>query len=91
MFRVKGFLGTLVLSAALVAPILTSGCAERVRYYDEYYTDHHPWNDGEASAYRAWLAERHYEYREFNRLNREQQRQYWRWRHDHPAGINLRL
>jgi hypothetical protein len=85
MLRMKRYLGTLVLGAALVAPLLSSGCAARVRYYDDYYADYHPWNDGEIRAYHVWLGERHYEYREFNRLNREQQRDYWRWRHDHPG------
>jgi hypothetical protein len=27
--------------------------------------------------------ERHYEYRDFNRLDDDQQRDYRRWRHDH--------
>jgi hypothetical protein len=85
MFRKKSFWGTLVLGAALAAPLLASGCAAHVRYYDDYYADYHPWNDGEARAYRVWLSERRYEYREFARLNREQQRDYWRWRHDHPG------
>jgi len=84
MLRLKGFCRTLLLGAALATPLLTSGCAARVRYYDDYYADYHPWNDYEARAYRGWLAERHYEYREFNRLSRDQQRDYWRWRHDHP-------
>jgi len=83
MFQTKSFLGTLVLGTALVIPLWTAGCATHARYYDDYYADYHPWNDGEARAYRVWLAERHYEYREFTRLNRDQQRDYWRWRHDH--------
>lgn len=85
MLRTKRCLGTVVLGAALVAPLLTSGCAARVRYYDDYYADYHPWNDAEIRAYHGWLAERRYEYREFNRLSREQQHEYWRWRHDHPG------
>jgi hypothetical protein len=85
MLRIKGFLGPLVLGASMLAPLLTVGCAEHVRYYDDYRADYHPWNDGEVRAYRVWLVERHYEYRDFNRLNREQQRDYWRWRHDHPG------
>jgi hypothetical protein len=47
MLRIKGTLGTLVLSAAMLAPLLTSGCAAHARYYDEYHADYHPWNDGE--------------------------------------------
>jgi hypothetical protein len=84
MFRLKNYLGPLVLGAAITAPLLTSGCAAHVRYYDDYYADYHPWNDGEIRYYHIWLGERHYEYRDFNRLTRDQQRDYWRWRHEHP-------
>jgi hypothetical protein len=85
MFRIKGFLGTLVLGAAMIAPVLASGCAAHTRYYDEYHTDCHTWNNGEVGAYRVWVGERHYEYRDYNRLSREQQRDYWNWRHEHPG------
>ena len=81
----RSFWGTLVLGSALAVPLLSSGCAARVHYYDSYYADYHPWNDGEARAYRVWLGERRYEYRDFSRLNRDEQRDYWRWRHDHPG------
>lgn len=84
MLRTKGLLGTLLLGAAISAPLLTGGCAAHTRYYDDYYADYHPWDAREDHAYRAWLAERHYEWREYNRLTREQQRDYWRWRHNHP-------
>lgn len=83
MLRVRGYLGALVLSAAMLAPLLTSGCAVRARYYDGYRHDYHRWDDREDRAYRVWLGERHYEYREFNRLDNDQLRDYWRWRHDH--------
>ncbi len=84
MFRMKGIAGALVLSAAMVAPLLTSGCAARVRYYDSYHSDYHYWNAREDHAYRVWLGERHYEYRDFNKLSSEKQREYWNWRHAHP-------
>jgi hypothetical protein len=85
MIRAKRFWGTLLLAAAALAPIAMSGCAARVRVYDEYHSDYHDWNDREDRAYRLWLAERHYEYREYARLNIEQQREYWNWRHNHPG------
>jgi hypothetical protein len=83
MFR-RSFLRPLVLGCALAAPLLSIGCSARVRYYDDYHGDYHYWNSGEDRAYRAWLAERHYEYREYARLSKEQQRDYWKWRHEHP-------
>ena len=84
MFRMKKFLGSLVLGTAMLAPLVTSGCAAHVRYYDDYYADYHTWDAGEGRAYRVWLGERHYDYREFTKLSKEQQRDYWHWRHDHP-------
>jgi hypothetical protein len=83
MFRVKRYLAPLWLSAAMLLPLLASGCAARVRYYDEYHSDYHRWDDGEDRAYRVWLRERHYEYRDFNRLSRDEQHDYWSWRHNH--------
>jgi len=50
MLRTKGYLGPLVLGAAMLAPLSSSGCAARVRYYDEYHTDYHRWDDSEARA-----------------------------------------
>jgi len=84
MFQKKRFISTLALAAASLAPLLIGGCAARVRVYDDYYSDYHYWNAREEHAYRLWLAERHYEYREYERLSREQQREYWGWRHQHP-------
>ena len=85
MLRIGKFLGPLALGAAMLAPVLTVGCAARATYYDSYRADYHSWGDGEIRAYRVWLGERHYEYRDFNRLSRADQRAYWRWRHDHPG------
>lgn len=82
MIRTKRYKGTIFLVAASLAPLAISGCAARV--YDEYHSDYHHWNDREERAYRMWLAERHYEYREYARLNKEEQRDYWNWRHNHP-------
>jgi hypothetical protein len=33
--------------------------------------------------YRHWLEERHEAYVDFERLERKQQRAYWKWRHEH--------
>jgi len=84
MFHAKRFISAILLAAASLAPLAVSGCAARVRVYDEYHSDYHYWNDREDHAYRLWLAERHYQYREFARLNHEEQRDYWNWRHSRP-------
>ena len=85
MLRMNRYVGHLLIAAALVVPLAESGCAARVRYYDDYHADYHHWDNREDHAYRVWLRERHYEWREFNRLNRDEQHQYWSWRHDHPG------
>lgn len=84
MILSKRSVGTILLAADSFAPMAISGCASRVRVCDEYHGDYHYWNDREERAYRMWLAERRYEYREFSRLNKEEQRDYWNWRHNHP-------
>jgi len=84
MTRTKRHLSTALLAAASLAPVAISGCAARTRVYDDYYSDYHYWNDREDRAYRMWLAERHYEYREYARLSHQQQHEYWTWRHNHP-------
>ena len=42
MLRIKGYLGSMLLGAAMLAPVLTSGCAAHARYYDDYRADYHP-------------------------------------------------
>lgn len=85
MMRRKQFAGSLVLACAMLAPLMGAGCAARVRYYDEYHSDYHRWDDGEIRAYRVWVGERHSDYREYNQLSKDEQRDYWNWRHEHPG------
>jgi hypothetical protein len=59
-----------------------TGCAER-RYsgYDPYYGGgYYGRNAADDAYYRQWLAERRYNYVEYNRLSRERQQEYWEWR-----------
>jgi len=72
--------------AILVTTILAgaTACTARVRIYDEPRRDYHRWDDREERAYRAFLVERKREYREFGRLERRDQEEYWEWRHAHP-------
>lgn len=76
---------SVLLGAALLSPLMITGCAAHVsagyRVYDPYYRDYHVWGPGEDVYYNRWLGERHYERRDFRRLNRDQQRDYWQWRH----------
>ena len=104
MNHMHQYLGSLIVGAALVAPVgirAATNLSEGVRiinaaqvsvqigggrrYYDPYQKDYHVWNSGEDRAYRHWAAEERHEaqVREFNRRNRRQQAEYWRWRHTH--------
>ena len=53
------------------------------RVYDRAHRDYHSWNGDEDRFYRQYLDQQHHQYRAFSRMNRQQQLEYWRWRHDH--------
>jgi hypothetical protein len=59
---------------------------ETRRVYDENRRDWHEWNDNEEHSYRAYLTERHRDYRDFFQVDARGQRDYWTWRHSHPDG-----
>jgi hypothetical protein len=92
MYRARHYLGSLFLIAALSAPAITAGCAARagygVRVYDRDHHDYHNWDNREDQAYRRYLGERHEDYRDFSKLNRNEQNDYWNWRHSHPDSDN---
>jgi hypothetical protein len=72
-----GLLGTVV-------PRATEAQSVDVRVYDTHHKDYHNWDDHEDRAYRRYLAEKHYEYVEYQKQNARRQRAYWDWRHSHP-------
>jgi hypothetical protein len=54
------------------------------RFHDRDRNDDHEWNDAESRAYRHWLTEeRHRPYHDWNKASKREQRDYWRWRHEH--------
>lgn len=80
-------LSALVLSTALIGPVVARAqyaSHSEKRYYDQKGHDYHTWNNGEDRAYRAYLQEQHRDYRDFNKVKRGQQQQYFNWRHEHP-------
>ena len=77
----------LLISTLAAGAVLTTGCAEHRYQNDPYagyggYSGYYGYND---PYYRQWLAERRYNYVEYNRLNRERQREYWEWRRANEA------
>jgi hypothetical protein len=80
-----------LLSIALVLPVTTRAEEHHFkRYYDRDARDWHEWNEREERAYHRYWEERHDRHREWARLRREQQREYWRWRHQHPDTVLFR-
>jgi hypothetical protein len=76
-----------IAAAALIALLSGlalggAGCALGVRMYDPDYGDYHRWNRDEETVFRIYLDGRHEPYREFRSLDRDQQHEYWKWRHE---------
>jgi len=73
------------LFAVLFLSIFTlSGCAVHADYRvrDPYYNDYHVWNNDEVVYYNRWRVETRRPDVDYRRLRRDDQREYWRWRHD---------
>jgi len=84
MFQIKRFLGMFLLAASFLIGMAISGCAGRVRVYDEYHSDYHVWDHNEVVAYHRYWDDHHQPYRDYNKLNKDEQRDYWNWRHSNP-------
>ena len=69
------------IPAVLLACVLTSSCAHEYRVYDPDRHDYHNWDDHERDSYNRWAHETHHEDRDYKKLNGDEQRQYWEWRH----------
>lgn len=85
----RRFFGSLALGAILCTPMIVTAQEHRDkddhRYYDSDKRDYHEWNENENRAWRHWLQdERHITYHDWTKASRKQQRDYWRWRHEHP-------
>jgi len=82
------FLAGLFLTAALVAPLATKTSATpqlvSVRVYDRDHKDYHDWDDRESLSYEAYRHDHRGFAVTFQKNNRRQQSDYWKWRHEHP-------
>ena len=89
MQRLHRYLGSLLLGAALIAPVgiqakdKNQNCPDK-GYYDRDRKDCHTWDDNEDRAYRSWEEAQHKTHREFSKLKAGEQSEYWKWRHEHP-------
>lgn len=77
--RISAWLGAILLS------VVVTGCASRVavgyRVYDPYRYEYHVWDGNEGVFYNQWIIETHRPHRDYHRLRRDEQREYWMWRH----------
>ncbi len=85
-------LGGLILAALVIAPVAVAAEDHRgeVSYYDRDSRDYHYWNDGEDRQYRAYLVERHQVYVPFVKVRVKQQREYFKYRHEHGFKVEVR-
>jgi hypothetical protein len=90
MHRTHGYIASLLLTAALAAPVAIMAvpgpqeASVRVRVYDRNHKDYHNWDDNENRAWEHFLTENHRNSHEYSRSNKKEQSQYWNWRHSHP-------
>lgn len=77
---------SVLLSVALAVPLATVGCGDHHAYrvYDPYYSDYHDFDDHERVYYNQWIVETHHPNRDYKKLSKDEQKQYWTWRHNHP-------
>jgi hypothetical protein len=83
MFPIKRILGSAFLAVSLFIAVAGSGCAARLRIYDESHSDYHKWDRNEDVVYRSYWNGRNQPYRDYDKLNKDEQKEYWNWRHDH--------
>ena len=87
-------LALLTLSLGVTVPAVKAQYRDGVRvqrYYDRDARDYHEWNGNEERAYRYYLRQQRLRERDWRRMNRRQQMEYWRWRHSNPDSVIFRL
>jgi len=89
------FLNAALLGAALTIPVVLTPTVLRAEdnkaagrtYHDKQHNDDHQWDSHEDRAYRMYAKENHRKYRDFSKLNENDQQAYWGWRHDHSDAL----
>jgi hypothetical protein len=89
MQRAHGFIASLLLTAALAAPVSmiatpSPQASVQVRIYDKAHKDYHPYDDNEKQVY-AQFRVTHKSYNEdLSRETPKHQAVYFNYRHAHP-------
>ena len=84
------FLNSLLLGAALLAPIALTPSQLRAddrKYHDAARNEDHVWNAHEDKAYRIWVKDNHRKYVNFGNSKNRTKSAYWAWRHDHNDAL----
>jgi hypothetical protein len=90
MHRAHRIIGSLFLTAALMAPVSLiaaprpQSASVQVRVFDKDHNDYHNWDDNENQAWGRFQVETKKKPQEFSKVNKKEQSQYWNWRHDNP-------
>jgi hypothetical protein len=89
MHRAHRYIASLLLTAALAAPIAIMAAPMpqvgiQLRYYDKNHKDYHNWDDRENRSWGLYLSSNHRKDHEFAKASSKEQGQYWNWRHSHP-------
>jgi len=76
-------------SIALAGTAILAGCGGSVavgyRAYDPYRSGYRTWDANEGIYYNQWVGETHRDpHRDYRRLKKNDQNDYWKWRNDHP-------
>ncbi len=86
--QINRYITSLLLAGSILGAAATVGCGGGVaigyRAHDPYHNDYHRWDDNEVRYYSQWNVEtRRPSGRAYKQLKRDEQREYWNWRHDH--------
>lgn len=73
-------------AAVLLGCLLLASCTAQYRVYDPYRGDYHYWDAHEDAYYHQWAHDTHHDNRDYKKLNTDEQKQYWTWRHQQPEG-----
>ena len=89
MRSTKRLFSSLILTAALVAPISIMAASKpqtsvQIRVIDRDHKDYHNWDDRENRAWGVFLTNNHRNQHEFKKANKREQQEYWKWRHNNP-------
>jgi|ERR1039458_4223479 hypothetical protein len=90
MHRANRYVASLILTAALVAPLSILAIPRpqdadaKNKVYDKQHKDYHNWDDNENRAWGQYQTDNKKTPQEFSKAKPKEQAQYWNWRHAHP-------